>query len=298
MSGIGFRKGEDYRKGEMPMISVITPSFRCAPFIRECIESVLAQNYPNFEHIIIDGASKDGTLEILKEYPHLKWISEPDGGEAEALNKALPMIGGDIIGWLNADDYYLEGVFKTVAREMDPLEGRHLVYGKTNIIDENGFFVGVRVPIVPVTLPSLVRWFCHLHIYQPSMFFSKALVDDVGPFREDLLFSIDYDYWLRISSKGYKFLFIDQVFANARLIRSTGKSISPSSLKEKDWLKVSLPYVRCLPFWDQGHFWKDYVHYHWGPNRIRQMRERMRFRTRIKQSIRSIRRKITPAYYD
>jgi glycosyltransferase involved in cell wall biosynthesis len=298
MSGIGFRKGEDYRMGEMPMISVITPSLRCAPFIRECIESVLAQKYPNFEHIIIDGASHDGTVEILKEYPHLKWISEPDSGEAEALNKALSIVHGDIIGWLNGDDYYLEGVFDRVMREIDPQYDRHLVYGKTNIIDEEGSFVGLRVPIVPVTLPSLLRWFCGLHIHQPSMFFSKALVDDVGFFREDLLFSIDYDYWLRISSKGYQYFFVDQVFANARLMRSTGKSINPSSLKEKDWLKVSLPYLKCLSLPERVHFWIDYVHYLWAPRRIQRMRERMRFRTRIKQSIRSIRRKITPAYYD
>lgn len=282
--------------GEISMISVITPSFRCAPFIRECIESVLAQNYPNFEHIIIDGASQDGTVEILKEYPHLKWISEPDSGEAAALNRALPMVRGDIVGWLNADDYYLEGVFDRVIREIDPQHDRHLVYGKTKIIDEEGSFVGLRIPIVPVTLPSLVRWFCHLHIYQPSMFFSKALVDDVGPFREDLLFSIDYDYWLRISSRGYRFIFIDQVFANARLLRSTGKSISPSSLKEKDWLKISLPYVRCLSSLERVHFWKDYLHYHWGPRRIQWMRGRIRFRTRIRQAIRNIRRKITRTY--
>jgi glycosyltransferase involved in cell wall biosynthesis len=81
-------------------ISIITPSYNCANYIRHCIESVLSQNYENFEHIIVDGASQDGTVDILQEYPHLKWISEPDKGEAEALNKALRMVTGDIIGWL------------------------------------------------------------------------------------------------------------------------------------------------------------------------------------------------------
>ena len=88
-----------------PVISVITPSLNCAAYIRECIESVLAQDYRNFEHVIIDAASTDETVDILKAYPHLKWISEPDRGEADALNKALRMARGDIIGWLNTDDY-------------------------------------------------------------------------------------------------------------------------------------------------------------------------------------------------
>ena len=89
-----------------PTISIITPAYRCAAFISRCIESVRNQNYPCFEHIIIDGGSQDGTVEILKQFPHLSWVSEQDRGEAHALNKALAMAGGSIIGWLNADDWY------------------------------------------------------------------------------------------------------------------------------------------------------------------------------------------------
>jgi glycosyltransferase involved in cell wall biosynthesis len=96
---------------ETPKISVVTPTLNCGQFIRDCIESVLAQNYENFEHIIVDGGSADGTVDVLREYPHLTWVSDPDDGEVFALNKALKMASGDIIGWLNADDWYRDGVF-------------------------------------------------------------------------------------------------------------------------------------------------------------------------------------------
>ncbi len=98
-----------------PKISIVTPSYNSAEFIEDCIQSVLKQNYPNFEHIIIDGGSTDGTVEILKKYPHLKWISEPDEGQSDALNKGFKKAEGDIIGWLNSDDVYLPGTFNKVA---------------------------------------------------------------------------------------------------------------------------------------------------------------------------------------
>jgi len=102
-----------------PKITIVTPSFNQGNFIDENIQSVLTQNYPNFEHIIIDGGSIDGTVDILKKYSHLKWVSEPDRGQASALNKGFRMATGDVIGWLNSDDSYLPGTFEVVARAFD-----------------------------------------------------------------------------------------------------------------------------------------------------------------------------------
>src|SRR4026207_1805679 len=93
----------------LPKISIVTPSFNSAVTIRETIESVLQQNYPNYEHLVMDGGSKDGTLDILKEYPHLKWISEKDEGHYHAMNKGIERAGGEIINILNADDCFREG---------------------------------------------------------------------------------------------------------------------------------------------------------------------------------------------
>jgi len=280
MSGIGFRKGKDDPMGEMPMVSVITPSFRCAAFIRECIESVLAQNYPNFEHIIIDGASQDGTVEILNEYSHLQWISEPDTGEAEALNKALSMVRGDIIGWLNADDYYLEGVFNRVAREIDPHQGRHVVYGNANMIDEKGQLLWEKRSASAITLSLLLRWWEHPRLpHQPSIFYSKALVTDIGPFNPDLHFSIDYEYWLRIIVK-YRFHYIDQTFTDAR-VRADSKSLSTVPAQIQSHWRVSLPYHRYLNVRERVKFWRDYCVDYKSPI-IPKTRGQLRLRTRLK----------------
>lgn len=242
-------------------ISIITPSYNCANYIRHCIESVLSQNYENFEHIIVDGASQDGTVDILQEYPHLKWISEPDKGEAEALNKALRMVTGDIIGWLNADDLYIGNIFHKIADEINPQQGRHVVVGKVLIINERDEIIGVRIPKMPVTLSSLMQWFGHTHLYQPSMFYSQELVRDVGYYREELYFSIDYDYWLRIAAKGYQYHYIDQTLSKARLIRTGAKSANPRVEQEENWQDVCTSYQDYLTPLERINFWRDYYEY-------------------------------------
>ena len=97
----------------LPRFSVVTPSFNQAEFIRDTIDLVVAQDYPNFEHIVVDGGSTDGTIDILRSYPHLTWTSEPDRGQSDALNKGFSKAQGDVIAWINSDDYYApRGVFK------------------------------------------------------------------------------------------------------------------------------------------------------------------------------------------
>ena len=96
-----------------PLVSVVTPSFNQAAFIEETIQSVLKQDYPHIEHIVVDGGSTDGTVDILQRYPHLRWISEPDCGQSDALNKGFAMARGEILGWLNSDDTYNAGGVST-----------------------------------------------------------------------------------------------------------------------------------------------------------------------------------------
>ncbi len=243
--------------GTKPKFSVVTPSYNCAAFVRECIESVLAQGYDNFEHIVVDGASTDGTVEILKRYPHLKWISEPDRGEAEALNKGLRMVSGDIIGWLNADDCYVDGTFQKVVEVMCSNPKSDLVYGKTVFIDEKGIPTNWAIPYVPLNLVTLTRWF-RLDLFQPSIFFTKKVFRDVGFFREDLQYGVDYEYWLRTAAKGYSFLYLDQVLAKAMIYRSGGKSKTPYVVKAKEWLEICKTYLPYLTRGEQIHFWRDY----------------------------------------
>jgi len=248
--------------GTLPKISVVTPTLNCAKYLRGCIESVLAQNYENFEHIIVDGASTDETIEILKDYPHVTWISEPDHGEAEALNKALAMAQGDIISWLNADDaYFGRDVFRIVAAEMDARQGRHLVYGKTILTDENQLGAWLQIPRDPITLPVLMKWFELIELYQPSMFYSKELVQIVGRYREDLFFSIDYEYWLRIAAKGFSFHFVDQVLSTSRLFRSDGKSALSREDQANSWQETAISFQELLSPVQRINFWKDYYRY-------------------------------------
>ncbi|NMC99392.1 MAG: glycosyltransferase, partial [Bacteroidales bacterium] len=128
----------------MLKISIVTPSFNSAKFIEDCIQSVLNQNYPNFENIIIDGGSTDGTIEILKKYPHLKWISEPDEGQSDALNKGFKLATGEWILWLNSDDRLCAKAIDTFLEYISKYNGIDLFYGHVKFINEkNGLIKNV-----------------------------------------------------------------------------------------------------------------------------------------------------------
>jgi glycosyltransferase involved in cell wall biosynthesis len=113
-------------------ISIITPSYNSGQHIEDAINSVLGQEYERFEHIVVDGGSEDNTVEILGKYPHVKWVSEPDNGQSHAMNKGFAMSSGDIIGYLNADDYYLPGAFKSVLHYFE--EDADCVVGKVKVL--------------------------------------------------------------------------------------------------------------------------------------------------------------------
>jgi glycosyltransferase involved in cell wall biosynthesis len=238
-----------------PKISVITPSFNCAKYIRECIDSVMNQGSVSFEHIVIDGGSTDETVEILKSYPHIKWISEKDNGEADALNKALKLARGEIIYWLNADDLAEPHIFQLIQEEID--NGADVVYGKALIIDQDGEPVGLRIPKAPISVNVLIRWFQHLHISQPSMFLKREIFDKLGGFKTDLYFSIDLELWLRVAAAGYSWVAVDYVLSRARLVRSDAKSAASRESQEKNWLEVSRPFILNLPELEQVNYWKD-----------------------------------------
>jgi glycosyltransferase involved in cell wall biosynthesis len=131
---------------QWPCITIVTPSFNQGNFIAETIESVMAQNYPNMEHIVMDGGSTDDTLEVLKRYPHLKIVSEQDRGQADAINKGFALATGDIWAFLNSDDTFLPGALQRVAQEIDPTQGRQVVMGRCRFIDEKGQYGGIEHP--------------------------------------------------------------------------------------------------------------------------------------------------------
>lgn len=177
--------------------SIVTPSFNQGSFIEETILSVKNQQYDNFEHLVIDGGSKDSTVDILKRYPHLRWVSEPDKGQTNAGNKGIRMAGGDIIGWLNSDDIYFDDIFLSVESFFQENPGVEVVYGDYVWIDEAGVFIK-KVKEIPFVLHRLLF---HNFIAHPTVFMKKDIFDTIGFFREDLQFAMDYEFLLRASKK-------------------------------------------------------------------------------------------------
>lgn len=184
----------------LPKFSVITVSYNHGDFIRQTIESVLQQEYPNFEHIVVDGGSTDNTISILKEYPHLKWTSEPDRGQSHALNKGFAQASGDIIAWINSDDWYAPGAFYAVAQH---IEKSPIVMGATCVTNKEGHPTETVDNIERTWFDAMKYWVFNAVPAQPGVFFKRSVLDDlqIEPmecFDEGLYFTMDYDLWLRM----------------------------------------------------------------------------------------------------
>jgi glycosyltransferase involved in cell wall biosynthesis len=201
------------RATALPLISVVTPSFNQGRFIERCIQSVLAQGYPRFEHIIYDNCSTDGTLDVLRRYPQLDWISEPDRGQSAALNKAIRKSRGEIVAWLNADDYYAPGAFDVVARELGRDSGTLVLVGRIQVLDATGRVLRTTTPRF-AGHAALVDLWSHGHgLSQPGMFFRRAALDRVGLLNEGLHYAMDYDLWLRLTQH-FPIKVVDALLAN------------------------------------------------------------------------------------
>jgi glycosyltransferase involved in cell wall biosynthesis len=227
---------------DSPRFSIVTPSFNQGKYIAETIESVMAQNYANVEHIIIDGGSTDETPEILERYPHLRVISEPDHGQADAINKGFRLASGDIMAFLNSDDTLLPGALHSVSKEIAPQQGRYIVMGRCRFVDENGCFFGVEHPSHFESHKRLLQiWKGHM-IPQPAVFWAREVWENYGPMKEDLDSPwIDYDLFCRFSQR-YSFHCINQLLATYRLhVESkTGSLHDPKRLE--DSIRISRRY--------------------------------------------------------
>lgn len=187
--------------------SIITPSYAQGQYVRQNIKSVLEQDWANLEHIVVDGGSQDDTVDVLRSYPHLKWVSEKDEGQADALNKGLCMATGDIVGWINSDDYYLAGALKKVAQVFaDPAV--QWVIGDIGLFDEaNGEFVAMQSPAVSwETLqrnPDIVR--------QQGTFFRREFLQQVGGWNKEFFMVMDFDLWVRLAKRSKPVMLHEQL---------------------------------------------------------------------------------------
>lgn len=183
-----------------PKISIVTVSYNQVEFIEENIKSVINQNYPNVEHIIIDAGSTDGTLEILRKYDkYLTWTSEPDNGQSDGLNKGFKKASGEIIGWINSDDNLVENSLFNVAEFFKHNPKEFSVVGNQMIIDENSQEVK--------TIQSCSYTYNYLlneakGITQNSTFFKKKVFGKIGYLDESLHYAMDHDFFIRLASLG------------------------------------------------------------------------------------------------
>lgn len=203
----------------LPRVSIVTPSFNQAEFIEETILSVQGQNYPNLEHIIVDGGSTDGTLSILKKYgDKIKWISEKDSGQANAINKGFKMAEGEIIGWLNSDDPYLEGAVSSVVNVFLNHSKVQVLYGDYVFLDGSGRRI-YEMRLIHYDLYILL--FDRCYIAQPAVFYKKEIFNEVGFLDETLKYAMDWEYFLRLGFSGYHFYHIPKLLAGYRLHKNS-----------------------------------------------------------------------------
>ena len=185
--------------------SIVVPSFNQGQFIGETIDSILSQDYPNTEIIVMDGGSTDNTVEILKSYgPRIQWVSQKDKGQAHALNMGLRKANGSIVAFLNSDDYYIKGAFEAVSVFFSRNPQRKWVTGDYYIINGSGkrmFSFVIWYKKLWRAFPTLFTLSITNFMIQPSTFWRRELLDEIGFFNEDLHYAMDYDYWLRIMKK-------------------------------------------------------------------------------------------------
>lgn len=204
----------------LPKFTIITPSYNQGKYIQDTIESVLNQKYPNIEYLILDGGSTDNTYEIVQKYSdHLTWISEPDGGQADAINKGIKKATGDIIAFLNSDDYYYPETLIKVAKTFYEHPDIAWVTGNYHIVSENKKIIQPYV----VNYKDLYRKHSNPHllrltnyIAQPSTFWRKKVNEESGGFDSTLRYTFDYDFWLRMIDK-YPHSYINEPLSAFRI---------------------------------------------------------------------------------
>ena len=265
---------------DFPLVSVVIPCFNRANLLIPTIESALQQDYSKIECVVVDAASTDGTVEILKSYgDRIKWVSEPDEGHADAINKGWSMSSGEILAWLNADDIW--DVPSAVSRAVDYLRAHpdvDVVYGDCGQIDMEGNRVGMAY-LKEWDLEYAVEN-CDHCIPQPASFIRRSILEKVGWLDKDFYQKKDHELWLRIALQG-KIQHIPALVAHERNMRGLsfdGRTAAPScvqvtrkffsspnvpeGLRRKEKRAMSNAYIRGIDYaWEGGRLWSLIVRY-------------------------------------
>ena len=223
----------------LPLVSIVTPSFNQARYLEQTMRSVLEQDYPHIEYLVIDGASKDGSVDIIQKYESqlAYWVSEKDSGQAEAINKGISRATGEIVAWINSDDYYLPGVVSSAVKVFEENPDVVLIYGDMLAVDENGQTTNV----MKYGQFSLADLLCFQIIGQPSVFFRRDALQQAGLLDTTFHFLLDHHLWIRIAQHG-KILHVPQTWSAARYHaeaknRAKAAEFGHEAFRILDWAK-------------------------------------------------------------
>jgi len=214
-------------------ISIVTPSFNQGVFIEQTIRSVQEQDHDAVEHIVVDGGSTDGTVDVLRRYPHLRWVSEKDKGQSDALNKGFRMATGEIVAWLNSDDWYEPNVLGDVGRYFAAHPECMILYGDITFVDKQG----KRLYAIAGGTLSYERLIeCPDSVRQPSTFWRKSLLEEHGGIDQNLHLVMDFDFFLRIG-RGRRFHYLPRNISYYRYYEEN-KSLSLARLQVREIARV------------------------------------------------------------
>jgi glycosyltransferase involved in cell wall biosynthesis len=238
--------------GAVPRISVITPSFNQGRFIEEMIRSIAAQEWLDLELIVIDGGSGDETIEVIRRHEAsiAHWVSEPDRGQADAINKGLRKASGDILTWFSADDVYADGIFAAVAEAWR--RNPRAVYAAPV---SNFYSRGRQTLIRPhgLSLENVVQYWKGRSLWHdPGLFWSRAVVDAAGELDPSLIYAFDYDYLVRALQR-FPVEYVERVAAGFRL-HQRSKTIAQTEQMMAETAAVSQRYWHLLPAVDRDGF--------------------------------------------
>lgn len=227
---------------EWPKISVVTPSYNQGEFLEKTIRSVIEQNYPNLEYIIIDGGSTDGSVDIIRKYSDrlTYWVSEKDMGQTHAINKGFRRVTGDIVAYLNSDDMYCPGVLETVAKTFIAYDNIDFVFGNKFAVDENENILRderhTRFSFTALIVLGMV-------VSQPACFWKRSLFEKYGYLNESMRFCMDYEFFCRIGQH-IKAKHIRQYLAKFRW-HSGSKSISIQDIRIQEHTGIKAQYLEA-----------------------------------------------------
>ena len=239
-----------------PLVSIVTPSFNQGRYLRRTIESVLSQDYPQIEYVVLDGGSRDESVDILRSYgDRLRWRSRPDRGQTDAINQGLAQARGDILAYLNSDDILLPGAVSTIVAHMQANPEWDVVHGNARHIDENDLPLG-DYPSAACTLQRMLQSCC---ICQPAAFWRRRVLERFGPFDDTLHYAMDYEYWLRLSCGGARFAHVSEMIAGSRLHEQT-KTLSARLNVYREILAVSRRHAEDASFSQYYAYWHHRCH--------------------------------------